>query len=89
MRRWSWDPESIIEITLTPTEFENEFIVRFGSDILGDVQSYEGSLDRVQNRIRWPGKRRKLWSACILGGRREHAFVSRAEAIRWLLGSRS
>lgn len=53
---------------------------------VGTVCRYTGSLDRKIGRLRSPGKRRTLWSAEQPGDSRAmYEFVSRAEAIRWLL----
>lgn len=92
MRRLSWRPEETIEVTLVKrhsyTEgYDNGDDVYLDGKWIGTVGKYIGSLDRKVGRLRHPGKQRTLWSAqgTDRGARSLHGFVSRADAIRWLL----
>lgn len=90
LRRWSWEPESEIEVTLRPSKYSDaEWHVLLDGKDIGRVDRYTGSLDRKYkgSRLRHPGKRRTLWS--VRGPGKDdyglYGYVSRAEAIRWLL----
>ena len=91
LRRYSWDPDEIVEVQLTPhRNYSDDWTVTLAGEDLGHVGRYTGSLDRKVGRLRHPGKRRILWSCTAPGERERPSFgqISRAEAIRSLLQQR-
>lgn len=88
VRRYASDPASEVEVTLTEVSTGSDsWTVQHGDRVLGEVGSYEGSLDRPTygGRLRRPGKRRTLWWCSRPGAGRVSGEASRASAIRWLL----
>lgn len=91
MRRVSYDPDSVMEVTLRPHQFmRDDWEVYIDGTWIGTVGKYMGTLDRPisrGSRIVHRGKRRTLWH---FKGTSEHSrslfgYESRAEAIRGLL----
>jgi hypothetical protein len=90
MRRWSWVPESKIEVTLREAMGTDTWTVIYEGNEIGIVHSYEGSLDTPLgkgSRIVRRGKRRKLWASrkAGTGERLDYEHTSRADAIRRML----
>jgi hypothetical protein len=87
MRRYSWDPNSVIEVSLEPVN-ETKSSVYWQGQYWGTVEPYEGKL-KIKipgTRLIRSGKPRKFWQATPPNGSRSSwDHPSRADAIRYLL----
>lgn len=71
------------QFLLEPGEYSTK--VYFLGMYLGEISSYEGSLDRRSGMIRIPGKTRTLWSAkSNTDTRTSFQFKTRGDALRYL-----
>ena len=71
------------QFILEPGEYSTK--VYFLGIYLGEIESYEGSLDRHSGMIRIPGKPRTLWAARANNDTRTSSqFKTRGDALRHL-----
>lgn len=95
VRRLSYEPSSVVEVTLRKRHAHTKGYdagdeVYLDGTWIGTVERYKGSIDTqiAGTRLRRQGVTRTLWALRGPGMSRSFfEYVSRAEAIRYLIGS--